>query len=206
MVADADAAQHTEDGVLAAHGILEALEHQQGGAGAGETPAKAPATAAAPAGAFGAPKPPPVWVKAATTPKAGAAPAPAVPPPDDTARAPDDGDEDMAAPAGETAAQGVARKQKYDRPARTGREAGKVTLFINVGRKQLVTPADIVGKIAGVTRLPASVVGAIDIHQRHTLADVNEAEADFIVQKLAGIKLKGIALAPTRAVLDGDAT
>lgn len=73
------------------------------------------------------------------------------------------------------------------------------TVFLNIGRKQLVTAADIVGKIAGVTRLPANVVGAIDIHQRHTLADVAEAEADFIVKKLTGIRLKGIALAPARA-------
>src|SRR6185436_7288019 len=66
------------------------------------------------------------------------------------------------------------KKVKYDRPARTGREPGMVPIFLNVGRKQLVTPADIVGKIAGVTRLPAAVVGAVDIHQRHTLADVAE--------------------------------
>jgi ATP-dependent RNA helicase DeaD len=182
----------------------------QGGAALGDVPAKAPATAAAPAAPLGAAKPPPVWVKAATAPKAGTANARAAQPPDDEARTQDghadDGDEDLNAPAGETAAQSAVRKQKYDRPARTGREAGKVTLFINVGRKQLVTPADIVGKIAGVTRLPAGVVGAIDIHQRHTLADVNDADADFIVQKLTGIKLKGIALAPTRAVLDGEAT
>ena len=73
------------------------------------------------------------------------------------------------------------------------------TLFFNVGRKQLITPADIVGKIAGVTRLPAEVVGAIDIHQRHTLVDVAEKQADAIVKKLAGIKLKGVALTPARA-------
>jgi ATP-dependent RNA helicase DeaD len=91
------------------------------------------------------------------------------------------------------------RKSKYERPARTGREPGMKTIFLNVGRKQLVTPADIVGKIAGVTRLPANVVGALDIHQRHTLADVAEGEADFIVKKLAGIMLKGIALAPALA-------
>ena len=90
-------------------------------------------------------------------------------------------------------------KAKYERPARTGREPGMATLFLNVGRKQLVTPADIVGKIAGVTRLPADVVGAIDIHQRHTLADVRETEVEVIMKKLAGIKLKGVALAPTRA-------
>src|SRR5688572_4592572 len=91
------------------------------------------------------------------------------------------------------------RKPKYQRPARTGREVGMTTLFFNVGRKQLVTPADIVGKIAGVTRLPADVVGAIDIHQRHTLVDVAEKQADLIVKKLAGIKLKGVSLAPARA-------
>jgi ATP-dependent RNA helicase DeaD len=46
-------------------------------------------------------------------------------------------------------------------------------------------------------------VGALDIHQRHTLVDVAEKEADFIVKKLTGIKLKGISLAPARA---GDET
>lgn len=90
-------------------------------------------------------------------------------------------------------------KPKHERPARTGREPGMATIFINVGRKQLVTPADIVGKIAGVTRLPADVVGAIDIHQRHTLVDVAESDAEFIVKKLAGIRLKGVVLAATRA-------
>jgi ATP-dependent RNA helicase DeaD len=90
-------------------------------------------------------------------------------------------------------------KQKYDRPARTGKETGMRTIFLNVGRKQLLTPGDIVGKIAGVTRLPADVVGAIDIHQRHTLVDVAESEAEFIVKKIAGIRLKGIALEPAVA-------
>ncbi|OAM89422.1 DEAD/DEAH box helicase [Termitidicoccus mucosus] len=90
-------------------------------------------------------------------------------------------------------------KQKYERPARTGREAGFATLFFNVGRKDLVTPADIVGKVTGVTRLPASVVGAIDIHQRHTLVDVDENEAAFIVQKMEGIRVKGAVLKPALA-------
>jgi ATP-dependent RNA helicase DeaD len=73
------------------------------------------------------------------------------------------------------------------------------TIFLNVGRKQVITPADIVGKISGVTRLTANVVGAIDIHQRHTLADVAADQAEFIVSKLKGIKLKGVALEPSMA-------
>ena len=86
-----------------------------------------------------------------------------------------------------------------ERPARTGREAGMTTLFLNVGRKQLVQTADVVGKIAGVTRLPAGVVGAIDLHQRHTLVDVAEEHAELILRKLTGVRMKGTALAPVRA-------
>jgi ATP-dependent RNA helicase DeaD len=170
--------------------ICSALIHLlQGSASAAEKkagPAKAPATPAA--GGFAppprAPKPAPGWAKQAAAPKPAAEPA----------TADHDDDAEDASEASRSSA-----KPKYDRPARTGAEAGMTTIFLNVGRKQLVTAGDIVGKIAGVTRLPGSVVGAIDIHQRHTLADVATAEAEFIVKKLAGIKLKGIALAPAVA-------
>jgi ATP-dependent RNA helicase DeaD len=91
------------------------------------------------------------------------------------------------------------KKSKYERQPRTGREPGMVTVFLNVGRKQLVTPADIVGKIAGVTRLPADIVGAIDIHQRHSLVDVAEEHAALVVKKLTGIRVKGQMLAPVLA-------
>lgn len=90
-------------------------------------------------------------------------------------------------------------KQKYDRVARTGREPGYTTLYLNIGRKHLVTPADVVGKIAGVTRLPATVVGAMDIHQRHTLVDVSADHANVIVAKMEGIRVKNVALSPALA-------
>lgn len=90
-------------------------------------------------------------------------------------------------------------KQKYDRVSRTGREPGFSTIYLNIGRKHLVTPADIVGKIAGVTRLPAAVVGAMDIHQRHTLVDVASDQVDLIVKKMEGIRVKNVALSPAVA-------
>jgi ATP-dependent RNA helicase DeaD len=90
-------------------------------------------------------------------------------------------------------------KPQFERPARTGHEPGMATIFLNVGRKQLITPADVVGKIAGVTRLPASVVGALDIHQRHTLVDVAKEHVELVLTKLVGIRVKGVALAPTLA-------
>ncbi len=103
---------------------------------------------------------------------------------------------------GASAAEAKVRpsKEKFERPARTGREAGFTTIFVNVGRKELVTPADLVGKIAGVTRLPANVVGAIDIHQRHSLIDVASEQASLIIERLNGIRLKGETLKPALAV------
>ena len=188
--------------------ICSALIHLLQGGGAGASPATEPAA-----------KPAPAWVKKATAPKSEGERVDAKPPAREARRELSEAAggeaapprnavaaENSALPASdedEDAASGgegrPAKKQKYERPARTGREPGMATIFLNVGRKQLVTPADIVGKIAGVTRLPADVVGAVDIHQRHTLADVAEAQADFIVKKLTGIKIKGVILAPTRA-------
>jgi ATP-dependent RNA helicase DeaD len=91
---------------------------------------------------------------------------------------------------------GKPRKDKsgYERKPRTGREPGYTPVAFNVGREHLVTPADIVGKIAGVTRLPANIVGAIDIHEAHTHVDVLSEHAALVVQKLAGIRLKDQAL------------
>jgi len=140
-------------------------------------------------------KPAPDWAKPVAAPKSEKARGEAKRPPASVPSAPPavqpaaSADEETAAP----------RKSKYERPARTGREPGMKTVFLNVGRKQLVTPADIVGKVSGVTRLTANVVDAIDIHQRHTLADVAADQAEFIVSKLKGIKLKGVALEPSFA-------
>ncbi|MFA5263457.1 MAG: DbpA RNA binding domain-containing protein, partial [Opitutaceae bacterium] len=90
-------------------------------------------------------------------------------------------------------------KAKFNRDQRTGRDPRMTTLFFNVGQKSGVTPADLVGKIAGVTRLPAEVVGAIDIHTRHSLVDVSTELAQLILKKLNGVRVKGQALKPLLA-------
>ncbi len=182
--------------------LIHLLQGAPGASGAsakaGAAAKPAPATKPAPALAEKPVKAAPAWAKQAAAPKAAAKSAPPAPEEMPAHVAPEDSERDDATEAGD-GDDGHPRKSKYERPARTGREPGFATIFLNVGRKQLVTPADIVGKIAGVTRLPATVVGAIDIHQRHTLVDVVEAEADFIVKKLTGIKVKSIALEPAKA-------
>ena len=81
-------------------------------------------------------------------------------------------------------------------PPRTGREAGMATVRLNAGSRHGVTAADIVGKIAGVTRLPASIVGAIDLLEDHALVDVEAHHAELIVKKLARVRVKGVSLEP----------
>jgi ATP-dependent RNA helicase DeaD len=98
-----------------------------------------------------------------------------------------------SAPSGDKFA---AQKRSYERKPRTGREPGFTVVSFNVGRQHLVTPADLVGKIAGVTRLPAHAVGAIDIHEDHTLVDVANEHAELVVGKLAGIRIKNQSLKP----------
>jgi ATP-dependent RNA helicase DeaD len=85
-------------------------------------------------------------------------------------------------------------KSGYERKPRTGRDPGYTTISFNIGRNQLVTPADLVGKIAGVTRLPANIVGAIDIHEDHTHVDVISEHAEVVAGKLAGIRVKNQSL------------
>ncbi len=59
-----------------------------------------------------------------------------------------------------------------------------------------MTPADLVGKIAGVTRLPAAIVGAIDIHEDHTHVGCHRkaSTAEAVTSKLAGIRVKNQSL------------
>jgi len=90
----------------------------------------------------------------------------------------------------------AAQKRTYERKPRTGREPGFTPVTFNVGRQHLVTPADLVGKIAGVTRLPSSIVGAIDIHEDHTLVDVATEHVETVLTRLAGIRVKNQSLKP----------
>jgi ATP-dependent RNA helicase DeaD len=139
----------------------------------------------------------PKWVSEKSAPKP--APAAATPVPaerSETPRAPVKPAAQDAPPIAAAPAPAKPGKRSYERKPRTGREPGFVTVSFNVGSAQLITPADLVGKVAGVTRLPAGVVGAIDIHENHTHADVAEEAAEVVIKKLEGIPLKGVKLKP----------
>jgi ATP-dependent RNA helicase DeaD len=79
---------------------------------------------------------------------------------------------------------------KGARPPRAS-GAGVTRLFIGAGRSAGIRPQDIVGAIAGETRLSGRDIGAIEIADRFTLVEVPEAAADEVVKALRASTIKG---------------
>lgn len=73
-------------------------------------------------------------------------------------------------------------------------EEGMVRLAFNVGRDQDIMPGDLVGVIAGVTRLPREKIGRIELEQNRSLVDVDAEHAARVMKKLTGIQFKGCKL------------
>lgn len=80
-----------------------------------------------------------------------------------------------------------------DRPPRAPRagEGPYTRLHLNVGAEMGVGPGDIVGAIAGETGLPASIVGRVDIRERHLFVEVAEAHANVVRSRLSRTTIRG---------------
>jgi ATP-dependent RNA helicase DeaD len=66
-----------------------------------------------------------------------------------------------------------------------------VPLLFDCGKAQGIRPADIVGVIAGVTRLGKEADGAIRIGPHETRVDVAAGHVKLVLKKLNGITFKG---------------
>lgn len=64
-------------------------------------------------------------------------------------------------------------------------------LFLNLGRRAGVRPQDLVGAIAGESRLSGRDVGTIEISDRFSLVEVPEAAAEEVIAALRGSSVKG---------------
>jgi ATP-dependent RNA helicase DeaD len=77
------------------------------------------------------------------------------------------------------------------------RRAGSATgdgitrLFVGAGRAAGVRPHDLVGAIAGETRLSGRDIGAIEIADRFSLVEVPESAADDVIRALRASTIKG---------------
>ncbi|MDH5233447.1 MAG: DEAD/DEAH box helicase [Gemmatimonadota bacterium] len=108
-------------------------------------------------------------------------------------------------PARERAADRAERKAA--KPAKPGRvvhaaSGGAVTkLYVGGGRKLKIRPGDIVGAIANEMGVDGSVIGAIQIFDRHSIVEVSEAIADEVIAALSATTIKGkkLLVRPDRA-------
>jgi ATP-dependent RNA helicase DeaD len=64
-------------------------------------------------------------------------------------------------------------------------------LFFGLGRSSGVRPADLVGAIAGESRLRGREIGAIEIADRFSLVEVPESAAHDVIAALRGATVKG---------------
>ncbi|MFF9392141.1 DEAD/DEAH box helicase [Streptomyces griseoluteus] len=68
---------------------------------------------------------------------------------------------------------------------------GMTRLYVGAGRSAGVRPQDLVGAIAGETRLSGRDIGAIEIADRFSLVEVPEEAADDVVRAMRGANVKG---------------
>ncbi len=73
----------------------------------------------------------------------------------------------------------------------TGAEEGMVRLFINIGRKQKIRPGDIVGAIAGETRISGDLIGNIDIYDKFSFVEVPIEYAKDVLNDMKNNRIKG---------------
>lgn len=66
-----------------------------------------------------------------------------------------------------------------------------IRLFINIGKKDKITPANILGAIAGESGMPGKLVGSIDMMDNYTFVEVPAKHADKVLNAMNNVKIKG---------------
>lgn len=81
-----------------------------------------------------------------------------------------------------------AQKKTY---GNTGAQSGMVRFFINMGKMDRIAARDIVGCIAGETKIRGSEIGKIDVFDKFSFVEVPEIHASAIQGTMRGVMMKG---------------
>jgi ATP-dependent RNA helicase DeaD len=73
---------------------------------------------------------------------------------------------------------------------------GPVRVFINAGSRDGATARDFVGAIANVAGIPTDRIGKVEVRDSHALVELQGADAELVVAKLAGATIRGRRIAP----------
>ena len=65
-------------------------------------------------------------------------------------------------------------------------EPGMVRLFINLGRKDNVSPNHIVGAITSEAKIPGRVIGQIDMYDKFTFVEVQQKDVSKVIEGMRG--------------------
>jgi ATP-dependent RNA helicase DeaD len=66
-----------------------------------------------------------------------------------------------------------------------------VRLFISLGTRDGIRPADLVGAITGEAGIKGEQVGKIDIRDTFSVVEISAAMADKVIRALNGVTLRG---------------
>jgi ATP-dependent RNA helicase DeaD len=85
------------------------------------------------------------------------------------------------------------RKPRAGRPGRerAAADADVTRIYIGLGRKAGMRPADLVGAIANEARIDARAIGAVDIADRFSLVEVPDEAVDEIIGALRNTTIRG---------------
>lgn len=64
-------------------------------------------------------------------------------------------------------------------------------LFLRVGRRDSIRPADLVGAVANEANIPGDAVGDIDIYDTFSFLEVPASEADRVLRALSRTTIRG---------------
>ena len=78
-------------------------------------------------------------------------------------------------------------------------ESRMVRLFINIGKKDKIKPANILGAIAGESGMPGKLVGAIDMLDNYTFVEVPAKHAEKVLKAMDNAKIKGRTISIEKA-------
>lgn len=73
----------------------------------------------------------------------------------------------------------------------TGAESGMVRLFVNIGKKQGVSPRHIVAAISEATNLSRKAIGKIDVYDKYTFVEVPQEYSKDVLVSLKNHRIRG---------------
>ena len=98
---------------------------------------------------------------------------------------------DAVPPSRDRPPRGPSAPSRGPRPRGRGPACETTRLFVGAGRSAGVRPQDLVGAVAGESRLTGRDVGAIEIFDRYSLVEVPADAADEVVAGLRASTIKG---------------